>query len=382
VSSVRCGARAGGGGETPLTAAQSTAVRRALRRALEDRRALTAQLAAAEAKAATAAVAASAAAGEGGSATAMNVLLQLGHAEGEGSTTARSRPMPVTAHDMADEIDYLRQQVDEGIDAVTALQRKLFSVQAEAKRAKAKAASVEGNVDKDKWALLARIDEVEEEKRLLEESLRLMRYTVDAAEQGANDEAGVGRLLRSDLAASNGNVMALHQHMAQLQTQLRSDVARGGREKLRMAAAKYLSVWYRDRYRTGLDAAVARAMEGGVNGGGQKDADAAVRARVLQEGLATVFNDGDASGYASARKQKQPQLQQQDGALAAVEQAGVPADMLRTAQAEITRLEVRIRSQYFFSTSSYATFPLSHYFSLLSLSFFFFFFFFSLRSCL
>mgnify|MGYP001137131121 CR=1 FL=1 len=308
-----CGATAGD--DVPLSAPQTAALRRALRAALAGK--ATAEQAAARAQAQLQSGANSGnnnGLGYGGD-TAMNVLLQLAEGGGGGgSQTARSRPMPVTEAEKDEEIAYLRLQVDEGIDAVTALQRRLYTAQADANRARAKAASVEGNVDKDKWALLARIDELEEEKRLLEEGMRLLRFTADTAATDAENEADLGRLLRTDLAASKANVGAMHEHMARLQKELRADVARSGREKLKMACAKYLSVWYRDRYRTGL----AALADG-----------AGVRDRVMREGLDTVFRDGDASGYQSARGDKDKDT------------GRVPADTLRTAQAEITRLEVR-----------------------------------------
>ena len=97
-------------------------------------------------------------------------------------------------------------------------------------------------------------------------------------------------------------------------TCIRATMARVGREKLRMACARYLSIWYRDRFRTGSAGAAATAAE------------AAELRRRVQDGRVT---------FVSNNPELEQEIEDQQKALVAL-QAKL-ADALRQREADAKR---------------------------------------------
>ncbi len=154
---------------------------------------------------------------------------------------------------------------------ISELQHKLYREQVAAQRARHDLDSFKRNIDKDKSSLLTQIAELEEMNRTYIDSLALANFQAQTSEEDLSDREKLLRKTSKENAARMQTLQEQGQLLARIQQQLAATHARVGREKLRMACARYLSVWYRDRSRQG-DAARdeaaqlrRRVQEGKVN---------------------------------------------------------------------------------------------------------------------
>jgi len=181
----------------------------------------------------------------------LNTMLQIANqnvsAEQARAMKERDKQFNAAVQEYEERLAFLEQQSRDDAIMIAELQQKLFSSEQQTQILQHNLDTIGKNMDRSKFELLAMVADLEREKKDMGQALYTTQLRRDQLEQelaSLNSQRRVSDEERKQIEAERKK---LQQQLDEIHSKMRQTTTQLIKQKLRLASARYVSLWYRDK---------------------------------------------------------------------------------------------------------------------------------------